>query len=345
VNDQISFNSLNINNQEIDRVWHLTDLHLHTNLSDGLISPKELIAQIKIRQLPKLFSIADHNTLLAYKFIKNQLLGIKNCLLHRGVEIDCSCGIDILVYQRPEDVNGEQFMKSVSKILRIESKKRLKAAKEYLEGFKKVLSDASIPSWFNWNSWDDKKKLKFFRTFTLDNLLKFDLYNLSFSLPSRDYVSKPHIIRYLFSVNFFNFTLFAKQFDLSSSDRKTIKRKIKRFFFTLFPWPYDSQPINKNLIKELRKTNNILILAHPGKSAKTYLGKTKITPQELSTFITQMVKNYDLDGVECLYRSYRNPEFDYNQVSYRTLKEISIGDQKDYFATAGSDSHKGIKKT
>lgn len=340
-NTQVNFNSLRISNQEIEKVWRLTDLHLHTNRSDGLISPKRLVSQIKKTQNPHLFSITDHNTLSAYRLVGKQLLEVKT--LYKGVEIDCSCGIDILVYQRPEDVNGEHFMKSVSKILRTESKKRLKAAKEYLEDFKKALSGTSIPSWFNWNSWDDKEKLEFFRTFTLDNLLKFDFCNLSFSLPSRDYISKPHIIRYLFSANFFNFSLFAKQFDLSSFDKKTIKRKVKKLFFTLFPWPYDSRPINEDLIKELRRTDNILILAHPGKSTKTYLGKAQITPQELSTFIARMVKDYDLDGVECLYRGYRNPEFDYNQISYSTLKEISIGGQKDYFATAGSDSHRGLR--
>ena len=42
------------------------DLHIHTNQSDGTLSPKEIIDEAKKRKI-NIIAIADHDTLGAYR--------------------------------------------------------------------------------------------------------------------------------------------------------------------------------------------------------------------------------------------------------------------------------------
>ena len=68
----------------------LTDLHLHTNFSDGTLTPEEIVEKAAKYNIG-LISICDHNTVAAYPQLaaacsKN---GIK---LITGVEIDCFMG-------------------------------------------------------------------------------------------------------------------------------------------------------------------------------------------------------------------------------------------------------------
>ena len=49
---------------------HQVDLHLHTNSSDGTLSPSELIILIKSKKL-KIISITDHDTTNGLKEAQN----------------------------------------------------------------------------------------------------------------------------------------------------------------------------------------------------------------------------------------------------------------------------------
>ena len=61
-----------------------TDLHIHSNESDGRMSPVEIIINAKRKYL-KLISITDHNTINAY--LNTNIL--KEDILITGVEFDC----------------------------------------------------------------------------------------------------------------------------------------------------------------------------------------------------------------------------------------------------------------
>ena len=68
------------------------NLHIHTNQSDGKLSPQEVI-ETALNLGLKVISITDHNTVNAYNFINNypnQLEVIK------GVEFDCWHGYTLL---------------------------------------------------------------------------------------------------------------------------------------------------------------------------------------------------------------------------------------------------------
>lgn len=60
------------------------DLHIHTNESDGKMTPAELIKQVNTRAL-RFFSVTDHNTANAY-YSSNIL---KEDTLITGIEFDC----------------------------------------------------------------------------------------------------------------------------------------------------------------------------------------------------------------------------------------------------------------
>lgn len=61
------------------------DLHIHSNFSDGSNSVSEIIKMLEKREI-RIASITDHNTLKAYKEIKN--LGNKKVKIIVGVEIN-----------------------------------------------------------------------------------------------------------------------------------------------------------------------------------------------------------------------------------------------------------------
>ena len=92
------------------------DLHLHTNKSDGALTPKQIIDEAVKANLQAI-SITDHDTIEAYtdetmKYAKEQ--GIK---LIVGVEISTKsdrCGIHVLGYNF--DLNNEEFKEKLDKI-------------------------------------------------------------------------------------------------------------------------------------------------------------------------------------------------------------------------------------
>lgn len=92
------------------------DLHMHTNKSDGALTPNQIIDEAVKANLQAI-SITDHDTIDAYtdetiKYAKDQ--GIK---LIVGVEISTKsdrCGIHVLGYNF--DLNNEEFKQKLDKI-------------------------------------------------------------------------------------------------------------------------------------------------------------------------------------------------------------------------------------
>ena len=92
------------------------DLHMHTNKSDGALTPKQIIDEAVKANLQAI-SITDHDTIEGYtdetiKYAKEQ--GIK---LIVGVEISTKsdrCGIHVLGYNF--DLNNEEFKQKLDKI-------------------------------------------------------------------------------------------------------------------------------------------------------------------------------------------------------------------------------------
>lgn len=92
------------------------DLHMHTNKSDGALTPKQIIDEAVKANLQTI-SITDHDTIDAYtdetiKYAKEQ--GIK---LIVGVEISTKsdrCGIHVLGYNF--DLNNEEFKQNLDRI-------------------------------------------------------------------------------------------------------------------------------------------------------------------------------------------------------------------------------------
>ena len=62
------------------------DLHIHTNLSDGELSPKEVIDKA-IKNNVSIISITDHDTIDAYTEEVCEYAKSKNIKLISGVEI------------------------------------------------------------------------------------------------------------------------------------------------------------------------------------------------------------------------------------------------------------------
>ena len=92
------------------------DLHMHTNKSDGALTPKQIIDE-SVKANLQAISITDHDTIDAYtdetiKYAKEQ--GIK---LIVGVEISTKsdrCGIHVLGYNF--DLNNEEFKQKLDRI-------------------------------------------------------------------------------------------------------------------------------------------------------------------------------------------------------------------------------------
>lgn len=68
-----------------DDFFSRVNLHLHSCASDGMLSPKEIVAQAKANGL-RMISITDHNTMRAYDEID---LEDKDIKIVKGIEFDC----------------------------------------------------------------------------------------------------------------------------------------------------------------------------------------------------------------------------------------------------------------
>ena len=92
------------------------DLHIHTKMSDGELTPKEVIDKA-IENKVKVISIADQDTIEAYTEEFIQYAENKGIKLIKGVEISTKinkCGIQVLGYNI--DVENEKFKESLYKI-------------------------------------------------------------------------------------------------------------------------------------------------------------------------------------------------------------------------------------
>lgn len=92
------------------------DLHIHTKMSDGELTPKEVIDKA-IENKVKVISIADYDTIEAYTEEFIQYAENKGIKLIKGVEISTKinkCGIHVLGYNI--DVENEKFKESLYKI-------------------------------------------------------------------------------------------------------------------------------------------------------------------------------------------------------------------------------------
>ena len=78
----------------------IIDLHIHTNCSDGAMTPKDIIDEA-VKNGVSILSIADHDTVDAYSDELFQYAKSKNILIIPAVEISTKikkCGIHVLGY-------------------------------------------------------------------------------------------------------------------------------------------------------------------------------------------------------------------------------------------------------
>lgn len=92
------------------------DLHIHTNKSDGKLSPMEVIDEA-LKNNVSTIAIADHDTIDAYNDELFNYAKERNINLIPAVEISTKtkkCGIHVLGYNI--DLNNEEFKKSLFKL-------------------------------------------------------------------------------------------------------------------------------------------------------------------------------------------------------------------------------------
>ena len=95
------------------------DLHIHTNVSDGAFSPKEVIDEA-VRNNVSVIAISDHDTVDAYNEDLFLYAKSKNIQLINAVEISTKwekCGIHVLGYNF--DLNDKSFRESLYKLRNI----------------------------------------------------------------------------------------------------------------------------------------------------------------------------------------------------------------------------------
>ena len=109
------------------------DLHIHTTLSDGTLTPKEVIDEA-VKNNVSVISIADHDTIEAYNDELFLYANSKNIKLISGVEISTKtnkAGIHVLGYNF--DLEDRKFGERLSKIRN--------ARHDYLHGVYKKLNE------------------------------------------------------------------------------------------------------------------------------------------------------------------------------------------------------------
>ena len=92
------------------------DLHIHTNCSDGSLTPFEVIDKALENGVTTI-SIADHDTVDAYSKELIDYAKEKGINLIKGVEISTKiskCGIHVLGYNI--DINNTEFIEKLSKV-------------------------------------------------------------------------------------------------------------------------------------------------------------------------------------------------------------------------------------
>lgn len=94
----------------------IIDLHIHTNLSDGALSPKEVI-DMAVKNGVSVISITDHDTILAYDNELYDYAKDRDITIINGVEISTKLnkiGIHVLGYDF--DINNQDLIKKLAKL-------------------------------------------------------------------------------------------------------------------------------------------------------------------------------------------------------------------------------------
>ena len=94
----------------------IIDLHIHTNVSDGVLSPKEVI-DMAVENGASVIAIADHDTIDAYNDELFDYAEENNLILVPAVEISTrtkKCGIHVLGYNF--DFKDEKFREELNKL-------------------------------------------------------------------------------------------------------------------------------------------------------------------------------------------------------------------------------------
>lgn len=94
----------------------IIDLHIHTNKSDGALSPKEVVEEA-IKNRVSAIAIADHDTIDAYSDELFDYAESNNIILVPAVEISTKtkkCGIHVLGYNF--DLNDQNFREKLEKL-------------------------------------------------------------------------------------------------------------------------------------------------------------------------------------------------------------------------------------
>ena len=97
----------------------IIDLHIHTNKSDGALSPKEVVEEA-IKNRVSAIAIADHDTIDAYTDELFDYAESNNVILIPAVEISTKikkCGIHVLGYNF--DLNDQNFREKLEKFRNI----------------------------------------------------------------------------------------------------------------------------------------------------------------------------------------------------------------------------------
>lgn len=92
----------------------IIDLHIHTTVSDGALTPKEVIDEA-VKNRVSTIAIADHDTIDAYTDELFDYAKEKNINLIKAVEISTKtkkAGMHVLGYNL--DINNEEFLKKLS---------------------------------------------------------------------------------------------------------------------------------------------------------------------------------------------------------------------------------------
>lgn len=94
----------------------IIDLHIHTNKSDGALSPREVVEEA-IKNRVSAIAIADHDTIDAYSDELFEYAEANNIILVPAVEISTKtkkCGIHVLGYNF--DLNDQNFREKLEKL-------------------------------------------------------------------------------------------------------------------------------------------------------------------------------------------------------------------------------------
>ena len=91
------------------------DLHMHSVISDGVLTPKELIDEA-VKNNVDTISICDHDSIEAYTDELFEYAKSNNINLIRGVEISTQDGVGVHVLGYNIDLNNQELIDTLYKL-------------------------------------------------------------------------------------------------------------------------------------------------------------------------------------------------------------------------------------